>query len=73
MSAIFTIGIDLAKNVFAVQGVDATGMPVLLLTGVARSKLLELIAAAAVPHWHGVVLWCGAAPDRASRQASHPR
>jgi hypothetical protein len=48
-------------------------MPVLLLTGVARSKLLELIAAAAVPHWHGVVLWCGAAPDRASRQASHPR
>ena len=25
MSAIVTIGIDLAKNVFAVHGVDATG------------------------------------------------
>jgi len=27
---IVTVGIDLAKNVFAVHGVDATGKPVLL-------------------------------------------
>lgn len=29
MTAIVTIGIDLAKNVFALHGVDATGKPVL--------------------------------------------
>ena len=45
MSAIVTIGIDLAKNVFAVHGVDATGKPVLLRPSVPRAKLLELIAA----------------------------
>lgn len=28
--AIVTVGIDLAKNVLAVHGVDATGKPVLL-------------------------------------------
>lgn len=28
MTAIVTIGIDLAKNVFSVHGVDATGKPV---------------------------------------------
>jgi hypothetical protein len=28
--AIVTVGIDLAKSVFAVHGVDATGKPVLL-------------------------------------------
>jgi hypothetical protein len=28
--AIVTLGIDLAKNVFAVHGVDATGKPVLV-------------------------------------------
>ena len=28
--AIVTVGVDLAKNVFAVHGVDATGRPVLL-------------------------------------------
>lgn len=44
MSAIVTIGIDLAKNVFAVHGVDATGKSALVRPSVARSKLLELIA-----------------------------
>ena len=29
MPVIVTIGIDLAKNVFVVHGVDATGKPVL--------------------------------------------
>jgi transposase len=45
MTAIVTIGIDLAKNVFAVHGVDATGKPALVRPNVPRSKLLELIAA----------------------------
>jgi transposase len=42
--AIVTVGIDLAKNVFAVHGVDDAGKPVLVRTNVARGKLLELIA-----------------------------
>jgi transposase len=43
--AIVTLGIDLAKNVFALHGVDATGRAVLVRPSVARGKLLELIAA----------------------------
>jgi transposase len=42
--AIVTLGIDLAKNVFAVHGVDATGRAALVRPSVARGKLLELIA-----------------------------
>jgi transposase len=38
-----TIGIDLAKNVFSVHGVDAHGKVVLKKT-VSRGKLLELFA-----------------------------
>ena len=41
---IVTLGIDLAKNVFAIHGVDATGKPVLVRPSVPRSKLLELVA-----------------------------
>lgn len=41
---IVTLGIDLAKNVFAVHGVDATGKPVLVRPCIARGKLLELVA-----------------------------
>jgi len=43
--AIVTLGIDLAKNVFALHGVDATGKPVLVRPSVARAKLLEAVAA----------------------------
>lgn len=43
--AILYVGIDLAKNVFAVHGVDEVGKPVLLRPNVPRAKLLELIAA----------------------------
>lgn len=43
--AIVTLGIDLAKNVFALHGVDATGKPVLVRPSVARGKLLEVVAA----------------------------
>jgi hypothetical protein len=42
--AIVSVGIDLAKNVFAVHGVDATGKAVLVRPNVPRAKLLELIA-----------------------------
>ena len=42
--AIVTVGIDLAKNVFALHGVDATGRAVLVRPSVARAKLLELVA-----------------------------
>lgn len=41
---IVTVGIDLAKNVFAVHGVNAAGKPVLVRPDVSRTKLLELIA-----------------------------
>jgi transposase len=45
--AIVHVGIDLAKNVFAVHGVDAAGKPALVRPAVARGKLHELIAALA--------------------------
>ena len=43
--AILTLGIDLAKNVFALHGVNQAGKPELLRPSVARSKLNELVAA----------------------------
>jgi transposase len=42
--AIVSVGIDLAKNVFAVHGVDESGKPALVRPSVPRTKLLELIA-----------------------------
>jgi transposase len=42
--SIITVGIDLAKNVFAVHGVNETGKPELIKPRVARSQLLELFA-----------------------------
>ena len=57
---IVTVGIDLAKNVFAVHGVDETGKPALVRPEVARAKLLELIAdLAALPDRHGGVTRSG--------------
>ncbi len=43
MSTIQTIGIDLAKNIFSIHGVDAYGKCVLQKT-VKRNKLLDLLA-----------------------------
>ena len=43
MSDVTTVGIDLAKNVFSLHGVDAEGA-VVLRRSVGRTKLLELIA-----------------------------
>lgn len=42
--AIVFVGIDLAKNVFAVHGVDEHGKPALVRPAVARAKLHQLIA-----------------------------
>jgi transposase len=42
--SIITVGIDLAKNVFAVHGVDETGRAVLVKPKVARGRLLDLVA-----------------------------
>lgn len=42
---IVTLGIDLAKNVFALHGVDATGRAVLVRSNVSRARLLEAVAA----------------------------
>ena len=42
--SIITVGIDLAKNVFAVHGVDDNGKAVLVKPKVSRDKLLALIA-----------------------------
>ena len=42
--SIITVGIDLAKNVFAVHGVDDNGKPALVKPKVAREHLLPLIA-----------------------------
>ena len=41
---IITVGIDLAKNVFAVHGIDDSGKPALVKPKVARADLLPLIA-----------------------------
>ena len=55
MKKITTVGVDLAKSVFTVHGVDATGRTVLRKT-VRREKLMELIAGlAAVSDRHGSV------------------
>lgn len=42
--SIVAVGIDLAKNVFAVHGVGASGKPEFVKPDVKRNKLLELIA-----------------------------
>ena len=42
--AIVTVGIDLAKNVFAVHGVDQSGKAILIRPSVKRAALLELVA-----------------------------
>lgn len=43
--AILTVGIDLAKNVFALHGVNEAGKPDLKRPAVPRAKLLEQVAA----------------------------
>jgi transposase len=38
------IGIDLAKNVFAIHGINAAGKPILVRPNVRRDQLLDLLA-----------------------------
>lgn len=45
--SIIRVGIDLAKNVFALHGVDESGKAVLVKPKVARAQLLEIIALSA--------------------------
>ena len=47
--AILYVGIDIAKNVFAVHGVDETSKPALVRPAVPRAKLHELIATIVCP------------------------
>ena len=42
--SIITVGIDLAKNIFAVHGVDEYGKAVLVKPKVAREQLPSLVA-----------------------------
>ena len=42
--SIVTVGIDLAKNVFAIHGVDEAGKAVLVRPKVTRDQLVTLIA-----------------------------
>ena len=42
--SIVTVGIDLAKNVFALHGIDQSGQAVFVKPKVARSQLLEMVA-----------------------------
>ncbi len=42
--AIVTAGIDLAKNVFAIHGVDEAGKAMLVKPKVSRDQLMPLIA-----------------------------
>jgi transposase len=60
---IVTVGIDLAKNVFAVHGVNQVGKPELVRPSVPRAKLHELIAtlpSCTVSSWRGLAGSVGA-------------
>ena len=71
--AILYVGIDLAKNVFAVHGVDEHGKPALVRAERARApSCTQLIAVAAAVHdRHGGLLGCAplgaAVPGTATR------
>lgn len=58
---IATVGIDLAKNIFAVHGVDDNGKPVLVKPKVQRAEWLPLIAikGTGVELFLMKVTWCG--------------
>jgi transposase len=50
LSSVTTVGLDLAKHVFQVHGVDAPGRLV-VAKAIRRNKLVEFRFAAAVPCW----------------------
>ena len=52
MGEVSTIGLDIAKSVFQVHGVDGDGA-VVIRKRVSRAKMLEFFAGSAVlPDWH---------------------
>ena len=67
--SIVTVGIDLAKNVFAVHGVDETGKPALVRPVVKRAALRQLIAKL-VPYLIGMEA-CSDAHNRAREFAKY--
>ena len=60
--SIITVGIDLAKNVFAAHGVDEYGKAVLVKPKVAREQLLSLIVQLP-PRW----IRCSGTPGSVKR------
>ena len=70
MSIVF-VGIDLAKNVFALHGVNVGGAVVLRQPKVARAKLHELVAALP-PCTIGIEACSGAAQARTTGPGSLP-
>jgi transposase len=68
MKQITTVGVDLAKSVFTVHGVDVAGRTVLRKT-VRREKLMELIAS--LPPCLIGIEACGGAHEWARRFQAH--
>jgi transposase len=68
MKQITTVGVDLAKSIFTVHGVDSSGRTVLRKT-VRREKLMELVAA--LPPCLIGVEACAGAHDWARKFAAH--
>lgn len=64
MGTIVTVGIDLAKDIFAVHGIDETDNPALVSPEVPHAKPLERLAQ--LPPGQGV---CQAGPRRAAHGA----
>ena len=74
---IVTLGIDLAKNVFALRGVDAAGKPVLARPSVARAKLAEVVASLlpcliGTETCTGAHHWAGCLSDRSGHAFALP-
>ena len=70
--AIIATGIDLAKNVFAVHGVNESGKVDLRQPRVARAKLNALTrGAAAGIDRHGGLLWSALLGARVSKARAH--
>ena len=54
MAEVSTIGVDIAKSVFHVHGVDTDGT-VVICKRLGRTKILKFFADLTLPRWHGGV------------------
>jgi hypothetical protein len=68
--AIVAVGVDLAKNVFAVHSIDETGKVVLLKPKVKRAELMPLLRLLRYPAHLGTGL---CRPERGPNCAAHRR